>query len=112
MSEWITDRRPTEGDCAAPHYCVYDAMGWIVHYRLIWDGAPWKPVPKCEPYEKPKRWSVVWSELFGGWSLRNIVNGGVVHLFDPMLKCGLSDYTNKHREAAERIAAIYEEVMP
>lgn len=97
MREWITDRKPTEGDTAAPHYCVFDERGAIVYYTLIKDGEPWKPVQKCEPYVKPKRFRVT------------IASGMIV----------VYDNTNGEevagciptREAAERIAAIYEEVL-
>ena len=99
-SEWITDGLPTEDDCASPHYCVYDSRGCIVHYKLVGEGEPWKPVPNCEPYMKPKRRFKVFEE-------------------DKQFKIYNVNY-NRYcvadliptREAAERIAAIYEEVMP
>lgn len=53
MSEWITDRRPTQEDTAAPDHCVYDMLGGIVPYGIIMHGEPWKPVPKCEAYGQP-----------------------------------------------------------
>lgn len=97
-SNWITDRLPTRGDCAAPHYCVYDAMGFIVHYTLIRDGDPWKPVPKCQPYLKPQRFRVTHS-----------LEGEPI-----VMECETNTIwaTAPTRDAAERIAAIYEEVMP
>lgn len=100
MSEWITDRRPTRGDCAAPHYCVYDERGCIVHCLLIADGEPWKPVPKCEPYVKPKRYVVIEKGSNYYAVCEDDYEGGILA-------------TCIHtREAAERIAAIYEETMP
>lgn len=101
MNDWITDRRPTEDDCAAPHFCVYDAMGHIVHYRLVADGEPWKPVLKCEPYVKSKRFRVEES--------RPGSNRYAVYDNEDDLCCSFYLPT---REAAERIAAIYEEMMP
>lgn len=100
MSQWITDRKPTEGDTAAPHYCVFDERGAIVYYTLIKDGEPWKPVQKCEPYVKPKRFAVVATNdsetSFNVQDRKRISN---VSYFIPT------------REAAERIAAIYNEVL-
>lgn len=101
MSNWITDRRPTEADSTAPHYCVYDERGCIVHCLLIADGEPWKPVPKCEPYVKPKRWGVREFGKSGQWY--------IVEVTSPEHAWG---FTIPTREAAGRIAAIYEEVMP
>lgn len=100
MSEWIIDRRPTEGDCAAPHYCVYDSMGHVVHWKLVGNDVPWKPVPKCKPYVKPKRWDVVY--------LHDTNEYCVVEYNRKPYR----SYSVPTREAAERIAAIYEEVMP
>lgn len=100
MSEWITDRRPTEKDSTAPHYCVYDERGYIVHHLLIADGEPWKPIPKCEPYVKPKRWSVAESKKIG------------FIVYDSTKVTKVVADSIPTREAAERIAAIYEEVMP
>lgn len=122
MSEWITDRRPTEDDCVGVDRIPGSYHVWVMYegkvvtcpFEDVVLGCPWQPieVPAPEPYVKPKRWTVVWSELFGGWTLREMKKGGCVQLFDPTLKCGLNRYDDEHREAAERIAAIYEEVMP
>jgi len=60
MSEWITDRLPTEADS--------DIMGkvWIFEdndvywsdYSVVTDGTPWMPIKQPAPYVKPepKRW--------------------------------------------------------
>lgn len=96
MSEWITDRRPREDDGPM----IYGPDGKVCHYTWIDSGDPWKPIQKCEPYVKPKRW-------------------GVVYLHDTNEYCVVEynrkpyrSYSVPTREAAERIAAIYEEVMP
>ena len=97
---WITDRKPTENDTAAPYYCVFDRRGAVVYYATIMDGEPWKPVPKCEPYVQPKRYTfhnkeyarfkwLVWDHLRNDAVAKDIVTP----------------------EAAERIAAIYNEVL-
>jgi hypothetical protein len=94
MSEWITDRRPIEHD--EPY--VYDSYGHVCHWIKIANGEPWKPIPKCEPYVKPKRWT-----FFGAGQMWTIFDEKLGRCGDPILPT---------REAAERIAAIYEEVMP
>lgn len=94
MNEWITDRLPTEED----GWYVYDSKGQMVPYFDIKRSKPWKPIPKCEPYVKPKRFEV--RILPTGYAVYDITNG--LH----------EAYTIPTRNAAERIAAIYEEVMP
>lgn len=98
MSEWITDRKPTLDDCLEKYAVVYGAHGGLVWYATIEDGVPWKPVPECEPYVKPKRYNVRQCNL-GGYD---------VHC-DNGLRVAMNIPT---REAAERIAAIYEKTMP
>ena len=98
-TEWITDRRPTRNDSSGGAYLVYDSKGMIVHLAEIGDGEAWKPIPKCEPYVKPKRWRVSSAE-FGDYVIYDAKFG--VYMAPPL----------PTREAAERIAAIYEEVMP
>ena len=98
MSDWITDRRPTAEDCGGGLYVVYDSHGMLVHFVEIDEGEPWKPDPKSEPYVKPKRWTV--SKFGDEFTAYDSVQREHVTPFLPT------------REAAERIAAIYEEVMP
>ena len=97
MSEWITDRKPTEEDGTLVY--SYEGVPW--HYTHIDIGQAWKPIPKIEPYVKPKRYAVVATNdsetSFNVQDRKRISN---VSYFIPT------------REAAERIAAIYEEVMP
>ena len=98
MSDWITDRRPIEHD----ESYVYDSFGHVCHRIKIANGQAWKPIPNCEPYVKPKRARVVEEQSYnhGGWEYAVTFGIGTVARHIPT------------REAAERIAAIYEEVMP
>ena len=100
MSEWITDRRPTEDD-ADYEKCVWTmcagaAVLW--GYGEIRDGQPWMPTNRPKPYVKPKRYKVC--SFITGFSVSDTVARLYVANNIPT------------REAAERIAAIYQEVMP
>lgn len=96
MSEWITDRRPTEDDGKY----VYSPYGNVCLWSEFRDGEPWKPIPKCEPYVKPKKYKVVQFEN-AEWGVLRIADDKYVAHSIPW----------NYREAAEEIAAIYEEVM-
>ena len=98
MSKWITDRKPTLNDCLKSYAVVYGAHGGLVWYATIEDGVPWKPVPECEPYVKPKRYEALVSN--SGWAV-----------FDTTTDTYFANYLPA-REAAEEIAAIYERVKP
>lgn len=98
MSKWITDRRPTEADGSRDQGWVFDERGYVVDYSLIMEGEPWKPIPKCEPYVKPKSWTVRKCNL-GDYDVHN----------DTGLRVAMNIPT---REAAIRIAAIYQEAKP
>ena len=97
MSEWITDRRPMHEDDGT---MVYGPDGNICHWTWIKNGDAWKPISKCEPYAKTKRWNVVNSQKIGF----------IVYDGTKVMKVVAINLPT--REAAERIAAIYEEVMP
>lgn len=100
MSDWITGRRPIEHD--EPY--VYDSFGHVCHWIKIANGEPWKPIPKCEPYVKPKRYTVD--------ALRDTISGTTWYeVWDNLQETSVAVQITS-REAAERIAAIYEEVMP
>ena len=95
--KWITDRIPT-----AEHTHVFNAQGRITLYHHINKiGQPWMPITPPEPYVKPKRYGV--RETYSG--------SGKFAVYDTKdgLTCSIHLPT---LEAAERIAAIYEEVMP
>ena len=105
MSEWITDREAVETDG--------DYMGavWVTNrqgevYRVSYAHATigahvaWQPIVPPEPYVKPKRWDVRELDGYDTWYVIERESGDV------------RSYAVPTREAAERIAAIYEEVMP
>lgn len=102
MSEWITDRVPTADDEYGGYVWVTTEHGVVL--RQMWDctrGRPWQPIVPPEPYVKPKRYKV--DELSYSrcrWLVRESQSGEA--------RC----HAVPTREAAERIAAIYEEVMP
>ena len=98
---WITDRLPTEEE--APYgrvlYSGSDRVYEIEAYLLA-IGNPWMPFP--DPYVKPKRWRVKWEQK-GTTTLWTLC------LYDQSVH---TLYGNLPDEAAERIADIYNEVMP
>jgi len=94
MSEWITDRRPINDD----EEYVFNQFGDMVHYLDIKQGEPWMRIERPEPYVKPKRWRV--TTATGGYLVYDSITSSEVA--DSIPTC----------EAAERIAAIYEEVIP
>lgn len=98
MSEWITDRRPTIDDVPPSCDVVFDSQGRVVFSGLIAEGEPWMPITPPEPYVKPKRWRVT------------AATGGYI-VYDSTTSSEVAD-SIPTREAAKRIAAIYEEVMP
>lgn len=105
-NEWITDRLPTEED--ANNAYVYDRRGKMVLLGYIGVGEPWKRIPKCEPYVKPKRYAVEWDSRLSAWMINYKSPGNEYG----MMCVPLNSNCDEHRKAAERIAAIYEEVMP
>lgn len=100
MSEWITDRRPTFDDAYTGWVWVTTEHGVVL--RQTWElvfGRPWQPIVPPEPYVKAKRYEVRgWNT--DGYVVCRLVNDRRVTAILPT------------REAAERIRAIYEEVMP
>ena len=103
MSEWITDRPPTEEDAGPARlvWTTYNGKTFPWSYDGVEEGTPWMRMIVPEPYVKPKRYAVVATNdsetSFNVQDRKRISN---VSYFIPT------------REAAERIAAIYEEVMP
>jgi hypothetical protein len=102
MNQWITDRLPTVED--AVHYCVLlwdqDEGVLIWSYDGVNEGQPWMPIPTPAPYVKPKRWAVKWYEDYAIWCLLD--EDVVVLVLDKNLTTA----------AAQRIADVYNEVMP
>ena len=109
-SKWITDRLPTAEDCNKSADVVWVSgshIAYIDHWSNVKEGETWMPITPPEPYEKPKRWRLVYHEDAFDGSYYSIVSSGTHAVYRlPVL------YRREHREAAERIAAIYEEVMP
>lgn len=102
MSDWITDRRPTEEDAHDLGFVWVTTEHGIV-LRQIWHQVrdrPWMPITPPEPYVKPKRCLILLHN--DGSELWKISMKGV----------GVPAHSIPTYEAAERIAAIYEEVMP
>ena len=97
-TEWITDRLPTAKDALTEGsvWTFYDGKVMIWSYDGVELGTPWQPITKPTPYVKPKRWSLL--SLDNGWILRDKNNC-----------CYLPSCS---REAAERIADVFNEVMP
>lgn len=115
MNEWITNRLPkleeatNEGDV-----WVYDIEAdeyYIRNYEEVIKGQPWMRIERPEPYEKLKRFDVY---LEGGSDddKRFVIaeNGWIWAAVPVMGKDGLD--AERAYDTAERIAAIYEEVMP
>ena len=102
---WITDRLPKLSETDEVYvWIMSDNKPRLCHYLDVMKGMLWRPLDKPEPYVKPKRFTARWSETYGSWVIEH--NGYP-------LPTWLNLCTNdKHREAAERIAAIYEEVLP
>ena len=102
-TEWITDRLPTAEDALADGsvwiFCNDNVMTWS--YDGIQRGTPWQPIPKPAPYVKPKRWKVEWNSIGAYWV---VVND------DYRVPQYYLNY--KDQDAAQRIADIYNKVMP
>lgn len=94
---WITDRMPCAMDTDNTEF-VYNQYGAVTHYTHIKEGEAWMMIPRPEPYVKPKRWRV--TTATGGYLVYDSITSSEVA--DSIPTC----------EAAERIAAIYEEVVP
>lgn len=92
-NEWITDHYPYSGE----EY-IYNAEGKVIPAKKRRSGDPWKPIPKCEPYVKPKRYRI--DKNWSGYTVYDTVTHQLFadHIYS--------------QDAAERIAAIYEEVTP
>lgn len=101
-NEWITDRLPTDDDGDTKGYVwVTDndgsvgIMGWeFAAVRKL----AWMPIVAPEPYVEPKRYRID-------------VNWSGYTVYDTVTQQVFADNIHS-KEAAERIAAIYEEVMP
>jgi hypothetical protein len=99
MSEWITDRLPTEEDAVTGKVLMTGSKGevWTVTWQNVSLGEAWMRLPA--PYVKPKRWTVMYNDDIGRWYLYE--NGIEVHRL----------YGKLTEAAAQRIADVYNEVM-
>ena len=101
MSEWITDRLPDPDD-AFKDWVFVSEHGIVQMFlaSFVPLGMPWHPIVPPDPYVKPKRWAVKWYEEYAIWCLLD--EDVVVLVLDK----------NLTTEAAQRIADVYNEVMP
>lgn len=101
MSEWITDRLPTaeDADCYGSVWTAYNGEVVIRFYGRVDQGTPWIPLAPPEPYvaPKPKCYVMISTVDPDKW----VVFNGPRCVADRI----------PTREAAERIAAIYNEVV-
>jgi hypothetical protein len=101
MNEWITDRLPTAEDALEDTVLVWngsEAILWT--YDGVEKGQPWAPITKPAPYVKPNRWTVKRNDHHGEW-----------YLYDGEKEWDRLD-GRLTQDAAQRIADIYNEVMP
>ena len=104
MSDWITDRLPTEEDALEYTVLLWDGSKAILwSYDGVNEGQPWAPIHNLiAPYVKPKRWTFRKTrfECYDNWLVFR--DGQLIH----SLAAGLT------HEAAQRICDIYNEEMP
>lgn len=99
---WITDRLPTEQDADDGGFVWHDCKGKVyrLSYRAVKKGEPWYSIVPPEPYPRQVRWTVKWDEEWAEW-----------YLFDGDIESARLD-KGLTIKAAQRIADIYNEVMP
>ncbi len=103
MSEWITDRLPTQEDAFEDWVFVSEhgnvQMFLAVSVKL---GMPWLPIVPPATYVKPKRWTVNMYQFEGADDWYVFRDGQIFH----RLAVGLT------YAAAQRICDIYNEELP
>ncbi len=101
-TEWITDRLPTREDALTDGsvWTFYDGKVMIWSYDGVELGTPWQPITKPTPYVKPNRWTVKRNDHHGEW-----------YLYDGEKEWDRLD-GRLTQDASQRIANIYNEVMP
>lgn len=120
-NEWITDRLPTEQDaCKDADSLLYECVILLGYdYKLyrkwynVKSGEAWQRIetastamPCAVTIANGSRWEASYSRQYQCWVLDQKPGGGFRIL-------GALDINNdQHRKAAERIAAVYGEVMP
>jgi hypothetical protein len=103
MSNWITDRLPTEDDAPEDWVFVMNHGNVVLYLAVSVElGMPWHPIVPPAPYVKPKRWAFRKSrfECYDNWLVFR--DGELIH----SLAAGLT------HDAAQRICDIYNEEMP
>jgi hypothetical protein len=101
MSDWITDRPPKKADAdRGLVWTMYNGKSVLWNYDQVAEGTPWMPITPPEPYVKPQRYAVVEWYDSATWTVEDRVELCLVCRPLPT------------REAAESMAAIYEELMP
>ena len=108
-NKWITDRLPTAEDALNTYDFVWHTNdnGHVVarFWGNVQLGEPWMRSQTPEPYVKPVRYEVRhMQDVYPGIAVSGYC---VIRCFG-----GVDADKIPTREAAERIAAIYEEVMP
>ena len=101
-NEWITDRLPNDDDARQEQvWLAYNGRTYLTHFTNVKLGDAWKTIEIPEPYVKPKRYVAMYFDNYGTWGVKDTqsIDPGLPNRF-------------KTREDAERIAAIYEEVLP
>jgi transposase len=110
-TEWITDRLPTAEDAPNTSHRVWHTNedGYVVQrlWQFVQLGEPWMRLQMPAPYVKPKRCNAEWSENNKCWAINCYTGTRLERVYQWALT-----HNDEHREAAELIAAIYEEVMP
>jgi hypothetical protein len=104
MSEWITDRLPDPDDAFEDWVFVMNRGNVELFLAVsVPLGMPWLPIVPPAPYVKPKRWTAEFSVDL--WRL-------VDHREGRCYFVGLGELGRDGGDAAQRIADIYNEVMP
>ena len=108
MSEWITDRAPKREDALCGRIMVWGKTWQEPFLETVddWDGSPWMPIARPEPYVAPK--DKYYVTHWPSWKTGEKEDRWVVW-------CNVGGVHADHlptREAAERVAAIYNEVLP
>ena len=115
MSEWITDRLPTEAD-ADDNFLVWrwirddDDEVWTAYYKDIKTGEVWAPKPKPvppKPYVKPKRWKPEIGERYHYVTSRAKIYSGIYEQAYDMYEAGNCFQTKAQaQEAARRVREL------
>lgn len=83
MSEWITDRKPTQADADAYGYVwvtINVGIVTIEDWYGITEGTPWMPTSRPAPYVKPKRYVAEHKGIGTYWRVRDTRNGELCNI--------------------------------